>query len=223
MLLAAAGGGLVLLGVDPGEALGAVGTAPIVTSDAVQPAPLVDERVLQRASRSRRTAAQPEAPPRSAQPVPVTIKPLAPVLPGCDARPPDTRRTSNGRLPSSVLCALSGDAGERLRADAAVAFVRLADAYQDAFGKAICLTDGYRTLGQQQALRRLKPGLAARPGYSEHGWGLAVDLGCGVQSFRSRQHAWMAENAHRYGWDLPEWARRGGSKPEPWHWEYAPV
>ena len=23
-----------------------------------------------------------------------------------------------------------------------------------------------------------------------------------------------------YGWDNPEWARAGGSKNEPWHWEY---
>jgi D-alanyl-D-alanine carboxypeptidase len=40
--------------------------------------------------------------------------------------------------------------------------------------------DGYRPLAEQRQLRRLKPRFAARPGYSEHGWGLAVDLSCGV-------------------------------------------
>jgi hypothetical protein len=182
-------------------------------------APVEDDLV--RASRSRaRTqvalAAQAAAPPVAVPPPP---PPPPPPIPGCDGKKPDLRRYPNGRLPDSALCRVPGST-ESLRADAAVAFVRLAQAYEKHFGTPICLTDGYRTLAEQKAVRRVKPRLAARPGTSEHGWGVAADLACGVQSFRSAQHAWMVQNAETYGWYLPRWARRGGSKPEPWHWEY---
>jgi len=120
-----------------------------------------------------------------------------------------------------VLSALPGASGEQLRVDAAVAFVRLAADYQEALGEPICVTDGYRTLAEQQQLRRLKPRLAARPGPASHGWGLAVDLSSGVQSFRTRRHAWLVDHTGESGWFLPAWARRGGSKPEPWHWEFS--
>lgn len=155
--------------------------------------------------------------------VPAKPEPAAPVLPGCDGRSSDIDGYANGRLPDEVLCTLPGGSGERLRADAALSFVRLAAAYEGAFGEPICVTDGYRPLAEQQQLRRTKPRFAARPGYSEHGWGLAVDLSCGVQSFRTKEHAWLVANAGTYGWFLPEWAQRGGARPEPWHWEFSGV
>ena len=58
------------------------------------------------------------------------------------------------------------------------------------------------------------------PGTSNHGWGQAVDLSGGIQSFGSAEFTWMQANAGKYGWKPPEWAQAGGSKPEPWHWEY---
>jgi D-alanyl-D-alanine carboxypeptidase len=65
----------------------------------------------------------------------------------------------------------------------------------------------------------------ARPGYSNHGWGRAVDftdgngiLGCSDATFR-----WMQGNAHRFGWVHPDWAHCGMSTQEPWHWEFAGV
>ena len=30
----------------------------------------------------------------------------------------------------------------------------------------------------------------------------------------------MTANAGRFGFVQPDWARPGGEKPEPWHWEY---
>ena len=152
---------------------------------------------------------------------PATEVPAAPLLPGCDGKAHDVDGYANGRLPDKVLCTLPGGSGERLRSDAAVSFVALAADYQQAFGEPICVTDGYRPLAEQQQLRRTKPRYAARPGYSEHGWGLAVDLSCGVQSFRTNRHAWMVANAGTHGWFLPEWAQRGGARPEPWHWEFS--
>ncbi len=69
-------------------------------------------------------------------------------------------------------------------------------------------------------MRAAKPTLAAVPGTSNHGWGTAVDLCGGIQTFGSAQHVWMRQNAPLYGWYLPSWAQQTGSKPEPWHWEY---
>ena len=229
VVLGAAGGGLALLGaVGPQAAQPEQQATALKASGAVAPAPLDPARddFAQRASRSRRAAApDPEPVPTVTKPaaVPAKPRPAAPRLPGCDGQAHDVAGYANGRLPNEVLCALPGGSDERLRADAAVAFIRLAAAYQAELDEPICLTDGYRTLGEQQQLRRTKPRFAARPGSSEHGWGLAVDLSCGVQSFRSPRHAWMVANAGSYGWFLPEWAQRGGARPEPWHWEFSGV
>jgi LAS superfamily LD-carboxypeptidase LdcB len=70
-------------------------------------------------------------------------------------------------------------------------------------------------------LKSEKPALAATPGTSNHGWGTATDLCGGVESFGTPQHAWLATNAPLYNWFHPSWARQGGTKPEPWHFEYA--
>lgn len=221
LVLGAAGGGLALLGAIGPEAPAQDGAPALAANGAVAPAPLDDDRWDDRASRARRAAeADPEPAPVLTKPAAIPVsKPDAPVLPGCDGRAHDLAGHANGRLSDDVLCTLPGGSGERLRADAAVAFVRLAAAYQQDLGESVCVTDGYRPLAEQQRLRRLKPRFAARPGYSEHGWGLAVDLSCGVQSFRTRQHAWLVANAGDHGWFLPDWARRGGTRPEPWHWE----
>lgn len=126
----------------------------------------------------------------------------------------------NGQIPLTALCALGSAPGQYLRADAAYAFDRLSGAYLGRFGRPICVTDSYRSLEQQVHLYAIKPGLAAVPGTSNHGWGTAVDLCGGIQSFDTAQHTWMLINAPLYGWFHPTWAQRGGSKPEPWHWEY---
>jgi LAS superfamily LD-carboxypeptidase LdcB len=82
------------------------------------------------------------------------------------------------------------------------------------------LTDSYRDYASQVSVRARKPALAARPGTSQHGWGLAVDLAGGVEA-ADEHWAWLRDNAPAYGWDNPEWAREGGDGPyEPWHWEY---
>ncbi|MFC5380565.1 M15 family metallopeptidase [Aquipuribacter nitratireducens] len=139
-------------------------------------------------------------------------------LPGCDGVPPETDQP-NGRMSEAYLCTL-WDGRTDIRADAAVSLAVLNEAYRAEFGSDICLTDGYRSFAAQQSLRARKPGLAARPGTSEHGWGLAVDLCGGVENEGAGYH-WLREHAPAHGWDNPAWARRGGGGPyEPWHWEY---
>jgi len=142
------------------------------------------------------------------------------VLPGCDGDVPTFSTAANGLLPSSMLCTL-WDPKYRLRADAAVALAKLNIAYRQHFGSTICLSGTYRTLAEQRRLKGVKPGLAATPGTSEHGWGLAADLCNGPDRYGTVQYLWLRRNGPAYGWDNPDWALPGGSGPtEPWHWEF---
>ncbi|SDN24058.1 Cell wall-associated hydrolase, NlpC family [Geodermatophilus siccatus] len=143
----------------------------------------------------------------------------------CGAPPPPVGPVSpawggwaNGRIPITALCAIAR--GHALRCDAAAGYAALADAYRAAFGSPLCITDSYRSLGAQVTAFRAKPGLAAVPGTSNHGWALAVDLCGGINIAGTAQSAWMAANASRFGFVQPDWARQGGEKPEPWHWEF---
>jgi hypothetical protein len=128
----------------------------------------------------------------------------------------------NGFIPQAALCPISGHPGgaHRLRCDAAAAFDSLDRAYAARFGTPMCVTDSYRTFDAQVRLYARKPALAAVPGTSDHGWGLALDLCGGVQSFGSPQYAWLRAHAPSAGWANPEWAWPGGGREEPWHWEF---
>ena len=127
---------------------------------------------------------------------------------------------SNGRIPDSALCGVSFDASVRLRCDAAEQLDVLNSAYRAQFGTDLVISDSYRSYAGQIACKRTKGYLCAAPGTSNHGSGVAVDLGGGIESFGTKQHRWMAANAPDLSWELPSWAARGGSKPEAWHWEY---
>ncbi|GAA3613018.1 hypothetical protein GCM10022223_31480 [Kineosporia mesophila] len=126
----------------------------------------------------------------------------------------------NGEIPLTALCALATAPGQYLRADAAYAFDQLSTAYAQQFGTPICVTDSYRDYATQVRLYATKPQLAARPGTSNHGWGTATDLCGGVQHFGTPEHEWLFVNAPVFGWFHPAWAQPGGSRPEPWHWEF---
>lgn len=127
---------------------------------------------------------------------------------------------ANGTIPVSALCPLWGAPGHHLRADAAFAFGRLSQTYAADFGTPLCVTDSYRTYAAQVQVYAEKPGLAAVPGTSNHGWGTALDLCGGVESFGTPAHEWMLLHAPLFGWFHPAWAAPSGSMPEPWHWEY---
>jgi hypothetical protein len=133
----------------------------------------------------------------------------------------DVSGYANGTIPLTDLCPLWGAPGEYLRADAAYAFSRLSQAYAATFGTALCVTDSYRSYPDQVWVYAEKPQLAAIPGTSNHGWGTAADLCGGIESFDTGTHRWMLLNAPSYGWFHPAWAEPDGSRPEPWHWEFA--
>ncbi|UOY02989.1 M15 family metallopeptidase [Blastococcus sp. PRF04-17] len=126
----------------------------------------------------------------------------------------------NGLIPPSAMCPL-GAGSHVLRCDAAAAYRAMSAAFASAFGTPICITDSYRTYASQVDLYGRKPALAAVPGTSNHGWGLAVDLCGGIERFGTPQYNWMKANAGRFGYLHPDWAEPGNGREEPWHWEYA--
>lgn len=126
-----------------------------------------------------------------------------------DGRPGS--EAANGRLPAGSLRSV---AGILLAPDAAEAFALLLD-HAERDGVTVRVTDGYRSFEEQVDVKRRKPSLAATPGTSQHGWGVAIDLDTAATDM-----AWLRANAPSYGWVHPVWARPGGSKPEPWHWEF---
>ncbi|WP_448623942.1 D-alanyl-D-alanine carboxypeptidase family protein [Geodermatophilus sp. URMC 64] len=126
----------------------------------------------------------------------------------------------NGLIPPSAMCPI-GVGGHQLRCDAAAAWKAMSAAFADAFGSPICITDSYRSYASQVKLYGEKPALAAVPGTSNHGWGLATDLCGGIQTYGTPQYTWMVANAGRFGWLHPTWADPGNGREEPWHWEYA--
>lgn len=123
---------------------------------------------------------------------------------------------ANGHIPIFELCSIG--AGHHLRCDAAAAFASMNVEHTLALGSPIAVTDSYRTYAEQVAVREAKGSLAATPGRSNHGWALALDLDVG--GWDGRSFRWLQRHAHRFGWQHPSWARRSGSKPEYWHWEY---
>lgn len=112
---------------------------------------------------------------------------------------------SNGRLPKSDLAPIPG--GE-LRKDAAAAW-NAPGGPADAGLRPTGSRSSYRTYGEQvQLYNELGPGMAAVPGTSNHGLGIAVDLA------EPWMWEWMAEHGAKYGW------RKTEAFHEPWHWNY---
>lgn len=125
--------------------------------------------------------------------------------------PSDLLAYGNGNVPREALATV-GQTGHRLWAPAATALEQvIADAAKD--GVTIGVTDSYRSYDAQVDVAERKGlytegGLAAQPGTSPHGWGIAADL-----DLDAAGQAWMRANGGRYGFveDTPR---------EPWHWVY---
>lgn len=124
---------------------------------------------------------------------------------------------------------------ERLRSEAADAYKQLTKAAKAA-GVNIVPVSGYRSYSQQASLydsyvrqygQATADTLAARPGFSEHQTGLAMDIGnasgaCALQACFVDTPAgkWAAQNAAKYGFIIryPAGAEATtGYTYEPWH------
>lgn len=134
-----------------------------------------------------------------------------------DCKMPSNFSGSNGQLSADQLCKLWG-ANNYLRADAALALAELNAQFNAKFGRELCVLQGYRSYADQVRIRALRGYMAASPGTSMHGWGLAIDLCSGDDSGLPK--AWLDANASAFGFENPAWAKY--RKYEPWHWEYKP-
>lgn len=127
--------------------------------------------------------------------------------------PADLAAYGNGKIPAGALEQV-GTTGHKLWAPAAESLTRMIDdAKKD--GVQIGITDSYRPYTEQVDLAKRKGlysqgGLAAKPGTSEHGWGMATDL-----DLNSSALSWMRQNGEKYGY-VNNVAR------ESWHWAYKP-
>ena len=127
--------------------------------------------------------------------------------------PTDLAAYGNGKIPAGALEQV-GSTGHRLWAPAAESLTRMMDdAKKD--GVHIGITDSYRPYTEQVDLAKRKGlysqgGLAAKPGTSEHGWGMAADL-----DLNSSALSWMRQNGAKYGYV-------NNVSRESWHWAYKP-
>ncbi|CAF1334025.1 unnamed protein product [Rotaria sordida] len=109
----------------------------------------------------------------------------------------------------------------------ACAFDKMATAAKQA-GVTITIASGFRTIARQeyfwycyQTNKCNSGNIAAEPGTSKHGIGVALDLNtdCGDQTGatpkcdKSEVYQWLKNNGHKYGFTRTV-------QPEPWHWEY---
>lgn len=145
------------------------------------------------------------------------LRPATKLAPGAYPKltpPAELVGYGNGRIPAERLESI-GVGSHKLYAPAAQSYRHMtADAA--AQGVKIGITDSYRSYDSQVDLAGRKGlysqgGLAASPGTSNHGWGLAVDL-----DLDATAQQWMRDNGARYGFveDTPR---------EPWHWGYRPA
>lgn len=128
-----------------------------------------------------------------------------------------------------------GSVGEKMETETYAAFKKMFQAAQ-ADGYQLYVTSGYRGYDEQDEVyasylaeggeeHALK--YAAKPGYSEHQTGRALDIftpGATTQSFAdSPVAAWLAAHAHEYGFILryPKGKENlTGYNYEPWHYRY---
>jgi len=131
----------------------------------------------------------------------------------------------NGQFPSAMLAHLGWPEADHLQLvpGAAASLTRLAVKFEAAFGKPLYLSDAYRTLAAQKALKISKGKFAATPGTSNHGLGLAIDMASRINVDGSAEHLWMSVHGPEFGWINPYWAvdfNPANGQHEPWHWEF---
>ncbi|RFA23706.1 hypothetical protein B7R25_01125 [Subtercola boreus] len=164
----------------------------------------------------------------------VVVDKLRPITDGATFVPPDLVD-----LPSDMPDPL----GYMLRADAADALHAMFAADKAEIGTQLVAQSGYRDYEVQvRAYQHYKDALgvagadqtSARPGFSEHQTGLAMDImdtssGCDLETpcfGSSPSGIWLAANAYRFGYILRYPADRvavTGYESEPWHFRFVGV
>lgn len=131
--------------------------------------------------------------------------------------------------------------GRILRRDVSAAVVAMGNAMKSAGKGTLIVQSGYRSYSSQKSILKAKTAaigktkalkLVAKPGFSEHQTGLAVDFAArGVSTLqtsfaKTKAGIWLAANAYRYGFVLRYPKGKTditGYSFEPWHFRYVGV
>lgn len=137
----------------------------------------------------------------------------------------------NGRLPSELIgrATRGGKSKPTMLKELVGAYDQMAVDFRAKFPNKNISAWGYRTYERQITIKQEKPNLAAKPGTSNHGWGMAIDMHFYVDGesnyrklrYNQPEYQWLRSNSSKYGWFNPPWASQGGKKEEPWHWEWS--
>ncbi len=129
--------------------------------------------------------------------------------------------------------------GQSLRSAAMNSFIMMAKDSSLA-GMPITASSGFRSYATQETIynnyvkqdgQEKADTYSARPGFSEHQTGLAIDItggGAGIEEAfaNTGQYTWLTQNAHKYGFILRYPLGKEaitGYMYEPWHWRYVGV
>lgn len=128
--------------------------------------------------------------------------------------------------------------GRIMRKAVREAYIKMRDTAKEE-GFTISVSSAYRSAGEQRRIyeKRLESStvkevdeFCARPGYSEHQTGMALDIQGripgGQNISKTPEAKWLKDNCHRFGFILrylPEIVEITGYESEPWHIRYVGV
>jgi hypothetical protein len=133
---------------------------------------------------------------------------------------------TNGRIDPKALVPIPFKPTETGEPTAVAALVLLNESFKKTFHHDLYIRGGYRDYGIQVEYAKDPKTYAAKPGTSNHGWGLAFDvfeLGVQRDDYSLDEYRWMWNNAPNFGFVNPDELRRpyaSGIKVENWHWEF---